>query len=60
VPVNAAGVHFRGEHSRHDFDYVPQVKALADRAIITDVLGSKDYWDRTAVNGGLRPRDPDD
>lgn len=60
VPVDAAGVHFQGEHSRHDLDYVPQVKALEDRGIVNDLLGNPGYWSRGAVGGGIRYRDPDD
>jgi hypothetical protein len=52
VPTTAEGVHIEGWHSRHDLDYVPQVAALTDPKVRTDVLSSRKYWQSTALERG--------
>jgi hypothetical protein len=49
IPADAGAVHFEGWHSRHDLDFVPQVAALDDRSVLTDVLSSTDYWRANAI-----------
>jgi hypothetical protein len=44
IPADAGAVQFEGWHSRHDLDFVPQVAALEDRSVITDLLSSSKYW----------------
>jgi hypothetical protein len=44
IPADADAVQFEGWHSRHDLDFVPQVAALEDRSVITDLLSSTKYW----------------
>ena len=49
IPIDAARVAFEGWHSRHAFDFVPQVKALTDVRVRENVLSSRAYWRRTAL-----------
>ena len=49
IPADAASVHFTGWHARHDLDYVPQVKAVEDKAVIAEVLCNPRYWEENAV-----------
>lgn len=49
IPVDAAGVEFEGWHSRHDFDFIPQVAALNDPSIIDSILANQAYWQENAV-----------
>jgi hypothetical protein len=49
IPIDASRVAFEGWHSRHAFDFVPQVRALTDVRVREGVLGSRAYWRRTAL-----------
>jgi hypothetical protein len=49
ISVGASRVAFDGWHSRHAFDFVPQVRALTDVRVRKDVLSSRAYWRRTAL-----------
>jgi hypothetical protein len=44
IPVDAEGVNIEGWMSKHNFDFVPQVKALEDRSIIDNYLSNSEYW----------------
>lgn len=48
IPADATNIEFKGLHSRHSFKKVPQVEALTDPSILTDVLSNRKYWERTA------------
>jgi hypothetical protein len=52
ILADAPGVHFTGWHSRHDLDFVPQVKALTDPSVVKDILANPDYWKSTAHGRG--------
>jgi|SRR5215510_8499475 len=49
IPTTAEGVTIEGWHSHHDLDFVPQVAAMDDGSISTDVLCSRDYWQSKRV-----------
>jgi hypothetical protein len=49
ISRKANGVHIEGWHSRHDLDFVPQVAALEDPGIRTELLASRSYWQATAL-----------
>jgi hypothetical protein len=49
IPTDATGVSFRGWHSEHDLDFVPQVEALTDRSIVERLLANRDYWESRRV-----------
>ena len=49
IPVEERTVRFDGWHSRHDFDCVPQIAALADYSIVQQVLSNAEYWQRHAL-----------
>jgi hypothetical protein len=49
IPTPAAGVTIEGWHAHHDPDFVPQVAALDDPSINTDLLRSRDYWQANRV-----------
>jgi hypothetical protein len=44
IPADADAVHFTGWHARHDFEFVPHVKALTDPSIVSEFLGNPDNW----------------
>jgi hypothetical protein len=49
IPTDASGVRFRGWHSEHDLDFVPQVAALDDYFVMENILSSVDYWRARAI-----------
>ena len=50
IPTNATSVRFEGWHSRHDFDFVPQVAALKNENVGREFLNNPAYWQANAVN----------
>jgi hypothetical protein len=48
IPTTAKSVRIEGWHSQHDLDFVPQMAALADSAVQTELLGAREYWLSTA------------
>jgi hypothetical protein len=49
IPTDATSIQFEGWHSRHDLPFVPHVQALKDRSVLSCILGSQEYWKRTAA-----------
>ena len=49
IPTTAEGVTIEGWHSHHILEFVPQVAAMNDLSIRTDVLCSCDYWESKRV-----------
>ena len=49
IAADADGVSFEGFHSSHDLAVVPQVEALRDQRIISDLLSNPQYWRETAL-----------
>jgi hypothetical protein len=49
ISADATSIQFAGWHSRHDLPFVPHVKALGDRSVLSSILGSQAYWQRTAA-----------
>jgi hypothetical protein len=49
IPADAGAIQFEGWHSRHDLDFVPQVAALKDPAVRTEILSSTKYWEANAL-----------
>ena len=44
ISTTAQNLRIEGWHSNHQLDFVPQVAAMDDPSIRTDLLGSVDYW----------------
>jgi hypothetical protein len=51
IPTTAGGVTIEGWHSHHKLDFVPQVAAMDDPSIRTDLLCSRNYWRSNRVEG---------
>jgi hypothetical protein len=49
VPTTAEGLKIEGWHSHHDLHFVPQVAAMDDPSVRTDLLSSRDYWQSNRV-----------
>lgn len=49
IPSDASGVSFRGWHSEHDLDFVPQVAALDDYFVMENILSNVEYWRTRAI-----------
>ena len=49
IAADADGATFEGFHSSHDLAVVPQVEALRDESIISDLLRNPQYWRETAL-----------
>ena len=49
IPTDALGVRFRGWHSEHDLDFVPQIAALDDYFVMENILSSVEYWRARAI-----------
>jgi hypothetical protein len=45
LPTDAVGISLDGWYARHELDFLPQVVALEDRAVIGGLLTKRDYWD---------------
>lgn len=52
IPTAATSLRFEGWHSQHDLLFVPQVKALTDPTVMSSILASQSYWQRTAIGAG--------
>jgi hypothetical protein len=52
IPTDASDVRFRGWHSEHELEFVPQVAALDDNSVMENILSSVEYWRTRAI-----PRD---
>lgn len=44
IPIDSKSVNIEGWMSKHEFDFVPHVKALEDRSIIDKYLSNSEYW----------------
>jgi hypothetical protein len=49
LPVDAAVVAFDGWHAHHDLESLPHVDALADKSVIEERLGNREYWTVNAL-----------
>lgn len=49
IPTDANGVEFEGWHSRHNLDFLPQVRACEDYAVMEEILTNRDYWMDSAL-----------
>ena len=54
IPTDASEVRFRGWHSEHDLDFVPQVAALDDYFVMEEILSSVEYWQTRAIPRDVR------
>ena len=48
-PAEEEEVEFDGWHAHHRFERLPQVEALADRAILERSLANRIYWEVNAL-----------
>jgi hypothetical protein len=44
LPADADSVSLDGWYARHELNYLPQTKALQDRAVIDSLLANVEYW----------------
>lgn len=44
IRVDADNIHFDGLAAHHEFPKVPQVRALANKAVLEEELGNREYW----------------
>jgi hypothetical protein len=44
IRSNARNITFNGWAAHHEFKEIPQVRALTDKALLKDELGSREYW----------------
>ncbi|MES2695254.1 MAG: hypothetical protein V4773_17395 [Verrucomicrobiota bacterium] len=51
-------VHVDGWHSRHDLDFVPHVSALSGAHLVSEILGSIEYWHSTHIEDEEEPNQP--
>ena len=49
IPTDAPRMRFRGWHSEHDLEFVPQVAALDDYFVMENILSSVEYWQSRAI-----------
>jgi hypothetical protein len=49
IPTNTEEIVIEGLHSYHEIDGVPQVMALQEGEILTELLGNQEYWDENQV-----------
>jgi hypothetical protein len=50
IAIDAEDIDIEGWHSRHELDIVPQVAALEDPWVRSEMLGSPDYWQSNAID----------
>jgi len=49
IPTNTEEIVIEGLHSYHELDGVPQVMALTEPEILTELLGNQEYWTENQV-----------
>jgi hypothetical protein len=49
IPTSTDEITIEGMHSNHELEGVPQVIALEDQSIITELLGNEEYWTENQV-----------
>jgi hypothetical protein len=50
IPANEENFEFEGLHAKHVLHKLPQIIALEDKNIVTDLLENPDYWTQNAIN----------
>ncbi|MBI1903016.1 MAG: hypothetical protein HYS13_18105 [Planctomycetia bacterium] len=49
IPTDKVRLDFDGWHATHQLDFVPQVAALKDKAILATLLSNVNYWESHAL-----------
>lgn len=50
IPVDSSELKFEGWAARHDFKELPQIRALADKAVLEERLANREYWLANALS----------
>jgi hypothetical protein len=49
IPTSTDEINIEGMHSYHELEGVPQVIALEDKNVLTELLGNQEYWTENQV-----------